>query len=100
MTKDVCSRPAARGAAIEHEEVVIGVDLGTSATKVCAFTVSGRLLAESAVPVALSHPRAGWVEQPATILVESALEALEAIASHIEVGRVEAIGLTGQMGGL
>lgn len=84
----------------EHKDVVIGIDLGTSATKACAFTVSGQLLAESAASVVLSHPRAGWAEQPAAVLVESALEALAAVARRIEVDCVAAIGLTGQMGGL
>ena len=82
------------------ERLLVGLDAGTSATKACAFTLDGSLVAEASVPVALEHPAPGWAEQPAEELERSALEALRALARKIEPGAVAAIGITGQMGGL
>jgi xylulokinase len=80
--------------------VLIGLDAGTSATKACAFTSAGRLVAEASVPVVLEHPAPGRAEQPAGALTDSATEALRRIAQRIDAQAVAGIGVTGQMGGL
>jgi xylulokinase len=80
--------------------LLVGLDAGTSATKACAFTTRGRLVAEVGVPVALEHPSPGFAEQPAGVLAESACEALRLLARQIEPRAVAGIGVTGQMGGL
>ena len=86
--------------ALMTDAVLVGIDAGTSATKACAFTANGRLLAEESVPVALEHPAPGWAEQPAEVLTDSACAALRGLAEQIDPSGVAAIGLTGQMGGL
>src|SRR5262245_5635123 len=83
-----------------NEPLLVGLDAGTSATKACAFTTRGRLVAEVGVPVALEHPSPGFSEQPAHVLADSATEALRLLSGQIEPGAVAAIGVTGQMGGL
>ena len=80
--------------------LLVGLDAGTSATKACAFTLEGRLLAEAGVPVAVSHPAPGLVEQPAEELVRSAVEALRTLADRLGSRAVAGVGITGQMGGL
>jgi xylulokinase len=82
------------------ERLLIGLDAGTSATKACVFTPDGRTLAEAGVSVELLHPAPGYAEQPAEVLVDSALEALRAVAEAVDPSAIAAVGLTGQMGGL
>ncbi len=82
------------------ERLLVGLDAGTSATKACAFTLDGSLVAEASVPVALEHPAPGWAEQPAEVLEESALAALRGLADLVDPRAVAGIGITGQMGGL
>ena len=45
------------------EKYLIGVDLGTSATKAALYRPDGTLLAEASVEVPLYHPQPGVVEQ-------------------------------------
>jgi xylulokinase len=80
--------------------LLVGVDLGTSSTRACAFTPDGTVVAEAESAVQLRHPAPGWAEQPAGDLVDSASAALAGLARQIDPARVSAIGLTGQMGGL
>jgi xylulokinase len=80
--------------------LLVGLDAGTSATKACAFTQEGVLVAEAGVPVTLSQPAPGLVEQPAEELVRSAVEALRALSDRIGGRAVASMGITGQMGGL
>jgi sugar (pentulose or hexulose) kinase len=80
--------------------LLAGVDAGTSATKACLFRGDGTTVAEAGVPVAVSHPAPGLAEQPAEVLVDSACEALRAVATAVDPPTIAAIGITGQMGGL
>jgi xylulokinase len=82
------------------DRVLIGLDAGTSATKACAFTPAGRLVAEASVPVVLEHPAPGRAEQPADVLPDTATEALRLVGRQIDPQAVAGIGVTGQMGGL
>jgi xylulokinase len=83
-----------------NEPLLVALDAGTSATKACAFTPRGRLVAEVGVPVAVEHPSPGLAEQPADVLADSACEALRLLSGQIEPATVAGIGVTGQMGGL
>lgn len=82
------------------EPLLVGLDAGTSATKACAFTVHGQLVAEAGVSVALEHQAPSFAEQPADVLADSACEALRLVAEQIDPRAVAGIGVTGQMGGL
>ena len=83
------------------DEIIIGLDLGTSSYKAAAFDAAGRLLAEAAVTPTLRHPRPGWVEQdPADLLDTAALALRRLIESGVDPGLVRGLGLTGQLGGI
>jgi xylulokinase len=43
--------------------ILLGIDIGTSACKVAAFSADGRALATSSVEYRVVYPRAGWAEQ-------------------------------------
>ena len=98
MTPDLISE--LENSLVKRQDLLIGLDAGTSTTRAVAFTPDGKPIAEGAVPVTLLHPEPGWVEQPAESLVESACEVLRAVARQIDPSRIAAIGITGQMGGL
>jgi xylulokinase len=82
------------------EPLLAAIDAGTSTTTACVFATDGKLLAEASIPVTLSHPGPGFVEQPAEVLVDSACEALRGAARTVDPSAIAAIGITGQMGGL
>ncbi len=54
----------------------IGIDQGTTGTRVVAFDEAWRPTAQAYRPVASRHPRPGWVEKDAEAVVQSVREAL------------------------
>jgi xylulokinase len=79
--------------------LLIGIDLGTSGVKAILTEASGAVLAEAAVPLAVSIPQVGWSEQPADLWVEAVFSCLDALAADRQgdMGAVAGIGLSGQM---
>lgn len=80
-------------------QIVIGVDVGTSGTKAIAMNAEGKLLASALKEYPLHSPKPGWAEQDPADWRRATLEALAELASKINPGEVHAIGLTGQMHG-
>jgi xylulokinase len=78
-------------------EVVVGMDVGTSAVKAVALTLDGRVLAGHQTAYPLSMPRPGWAEQDPYDWWRATEEALAAVSASSEV---LGIGLSGQMHGL
>jgi xylulokinase len=77
----------------------IGIDLGTSGVKAILIENGRDVLAESAVPVAISIPHVGWSEQPADLWVTAVFACLDRLAAdhpHL-MPAVQGIGLSGQM---
>jgi xylulokinase len=77
---------------------VIGLDVGTSATKGLVLDADGAVLARAEVAYPLSTPRPGWSEQDP----EDWWRATEAVLERLrrETGEPAGIGLSGQMHGL
>jgi len=73
-------------------KVLLGIDAGTSAIKVCAFDVSGKLLAKAqrSVPVITPYPL--WVEIDLERYWELTAEAIRDVTS--KVGVVHGVGLS------
>ncbi len=82
-------------------ETTIGVDLGTSALKVCLVDFDGHILSEAQRPYETSLPGSGWAEQIPEqwwlAVCEATREAVEAARKSQGALRVLAVGLTGQM---
>ena len=80
---------------------LIGIDVGTSATKVLLIDGSGVVLAKHTAGYPLSTPRPGWAEQDPALwwrAVEAGLAAVrESIGDSLEI---LGVGLSGQMHGL
>jgi xylulokinase len=86
---------AARG--VRDAPLFAAVDAGTTGARAVAFDLQGRQVAEARRPYRIFSPRPGWAEQDARDWAESAAAALRALAARAAVvGRIRAIGLTGQ----
>ena len=83
-------------------EYIIGLDLGTSATKTVLFDRELRIVASASREYPLSQPRNGWAEQNPEDWQDAALETIREVLGRSGVsGRdVKSIGLSGQMHGL
>lgn len=81
---------------------LIGVDLGTSATKAALYRPDGTLVAEAAAEVPLYHPRPGVVEQENDDFYRSAATTVSRClaASGVDPRQVAAIAFDSQMAGV
>ena len=82
------------------EEVVLGVDIGTSGVGVVALDRSGRVLATADNAIDLATPKPGWTEQDPADWIAAAEAGIRAVAAEVGAERVGAIGLSGQMHGM
>jgi len=82
--------------------VLVGVDLGTSATKVLAFSPEGHAVAEASERYGVSVPRPDYVEQNAGEIYHAAMRALRRVIDtvHLDGHEVSAIGLSSAMHGV
>jgi len=78
--------------------VIIGVDAGTSAIKAAAFSLDGEELDVSQRSNPVRSPRPGWAEQDMVTTWERTAGAIEGVVDSID-GEVIGIGVTGQGGG-
>ncbi len=85
-----------------NEKYLIGVDLGTSATKAALYRPDGTLLAEASVEVPLYHPKPGVVEQENDDFYRSAAQTVRRCLSTtgIDPRAIAAIGFDSQMAGV
>lgn len=79
---------------------VIGVDLGTSATKTILMDGGGQILASASRSYAMSQPQNGWAEQNPLDWKQAMVETIQDVAKTVDPSEILAIGLSGQMHGL
>jgi len=79
--------------------IFLGIDVGTSATKVVACDEQGRVLAQASASYPLSHPRPGWSEQDPELWWGGVASAIRALGGEVSLAEVRAVGLSGQMHG-
>jgi xylulokinase len=48
---------------VTDSELLLGIDVGTTAVKVAAFTLDGERISAHAVSYPVHRPRPGWAEQ-------------------------------------
>jgi sugar (pentulose or hexulose) kinase len=78
------------------QDLVIGLDSSTTATKAIAWDAQGRALAEGRAAVALANPRPGWFEQDPAEWWLSAANALAAVTATIDPARIAAVSISNQ----
>ncbi len=85
-----------------QRKYLIGVDLGTSATKAALYTTDGKLLAEASLEVPLYYPSPGVVEQENEDFYRTAAETVRRCIqdSGVDPRQVAAIAFDSQMAGI
>ena len=82
-------------------EGLIGIDIGTSATKVLVIDESGAIRARHSQGYPLSTPEPGWAEQDPAHWWQAVRAGLDAVRAQLDGSlTIKAIGLSGQMHGL
>lgn len=81
---------------------LIGIDVGTSATKTVLFDEKGQIIASSSQEYPLYQPHNGWAEQKPEDWRDAVLKTLADVVklSGVENGFIKGIGISGQMHGL
>ncbi len=81
---------------------LVGVDLGTTATKAAIFSQDGTLLADATEESRLIQPRPGWVEQDPEDLYGAAVRTIRACVERSGMSPREVAGISfdGQMAGI
>jgi xylulokinase len=81
--------------------VCLGIDVGTSGTKVLAVSPAGHILASSSANYPCAHPRPLWSEQDPEDWWKGAVKAIRTVVKQAKLkpADVVAIGLSGQMHG-
>jgi xylulokinase len=79
---------------------LLGIDIGTSGTKVIAIDESGKLVASASAEYGLSTPKPLWAEQRADDWWEATCHCCRSIVAQIGADEIAAVGLSGQMHGL
>jgi len=74
-------------------EVVVGIDLGTSAVKVLAVTTDGREVAEGSEFYGLITPQPEFVEQDADVVYRATMRVLERVLADVRLRGSDAIAI-------
>lgn len=78
-------------------DLVIAVDVGTTATKVVAFAVDGAAVAESERGYPLHAPQPGRAEQDPEEILAAVIGALGEVVAHVGAGRVAGLAFSSGM---
>lgn len=79
-----------------QQDLVVGIDSSTTATKAIAFDKQGRAVAEGRAKIALVNPHPGHFEQDALEWWSSLVTALKSLCSQIAPERIAAIAISNQ----
>lgn len=80
---------------------LIGIDVGTSATKTVLFDEQGNVIASASQEYPLEQPKNGWAQQNPEDWRDAVLATIKAVADAVEnKEEILGIGLSGQMHGL
>lgn len=81
---------------------LIGVDIGTTGTKIALFNTEGEMIAEAYEESKLYYPKPGWVEQDPEDFYKSTCNTVREVISKSKVNPsdIAAISLDGQMAGI
>lgn len=80
-------------------DILVGIDLGTSSTRVVAFDLDGRALASSVHEYPLLTPKPGWAEQNPADWWDATRKGLRAVTRAVDASRIRAVSFSGQMHG-
>ncbi|HNX13442.1 MAG TPA: xylulokinase [Oscillospiraceae bacterium] len=79
---------------------LLGIDIGTSATKTVLFTHDGKPAASASAEYPLYQPKNGWAEQDPADWWNAVGETVKKATAGIDTKEIDGVGLSGQMHGL
>ena len=79
------------------ERLYIGVDIGTSSAKAVLIDEAGTILKKASADYEVAHPNPEWSEIDPEVWFDAVSGCIEEILSDADRGKVEGIGVTGQM---
>jgi len=82
------------------QDLYLGVDVGTTAIKVAAYTAAGVQRAAARETVTLLRPQAGFCELPMELLWQAVRRAMTRVLDEVGPGAVRSVGVCGQGDGL
>ena len=80
----------------DQDEIVIGVDMGTTSTKSVAYDVSGRVVASHSVGYPLHEPKPGYAEQDPDAILAAVVQTIARVAGLCS-GQVGALSFSSAM---
>lgn len=80
-----------------NEPLLLGLDVGTTATKAAVLDALGRVLASASVGYPIRRPQPEWAEQDADDWRRAVASAVEEIAATVDLSAVGSIGVTSQV---
>jgi xylulokinase len=84
---------------VVNKDILVGIDVGTSSTKVVAFLRSGKPLASASREYAVSMPKPGWAEQNPEEWWRAAVACLRSVCKKFKSSRIAGVSFSGQMHG-
>ena len=81
------------------KNILIGIDVGTSSTRVVAFDLAGRALATADHAYPMTTPKPNWAEQEPEDWWRATRRGLKAVSRKIDPARVRGVSFSGQMHG-
>ena len=80
-------------------DLLLGIDLGTSAVKTLVTDENGRTLAAAGIEYGIDHPRPGFAEQDPAAWWRGVVAAVRTVTTQVDPNAIAAVGLSGQMHG-
>jgi xylulokinase len=77
----------------------LGLDLGTSGLKGVVIDDNGNLMAQESAELSVSTPQPTWSEQDPLSWWQACVEVIELLQQRLDLSKLNAIGLSGQMHG-
>ncbi len=78
------------------EKLLLGIDIGTSACKVSAFDVQGKVIASASGKYEVFQPHKGWAEQNPLDWWNAIVDSIRQILLTVSADNIAAIGIDGQ----
>lgn len=83
--------------AVSKDDVLLGLDVGTSGVKAILVSANGDVVASATTPLTLSTPRPGWAEQDPDEWWNASVRSIQNLLAQRAGARVASIGISGQM---
>jgi glycerol kinase len=80
----------------EDRTILLAIDLGTSGSRVIAFSARAEIIAKAYYEFPSSFPQPGWVEQDPETLWQTTARALNEVLAAVPHGDIISLGLTNQ----